>query len=405
MSVAAALKLEQRRPGRIRPDLGALRAALEELGSPHTTFESVLIVGTNGKGSTAAMLEAVLREHGLTTGLFTSPHLVNVEERVRLDGVQVDAERLARHLDRLERFPDLTYFETITAAAFSIFAERGVDVAVLEAGMGGSWDATRLAGSAIAGLTNVGSDHGKWLGAKRSEIARDKGRALAAARFGLFGDDVDPTVAAWLEAPAAETADAGVHRTTVDDGRLRLEWAGGCAEIRLAMPGRHQELNAQLAVALALKTVAAGWLPALDPTRVGRGLKAARWPGRLSVHRVAGRDVLLDCAHNLEAAQALAAHLGSLGRRYNLVFSCLDDKPVEEIAALLRPRVGSVVVCELADERAMEIGRLLSAFPGAIAAESPIAALKVVPDPVLAAGSVRLAGALLAHSDGEGVRQ
>ena len=196
MSVAASLTLEDRRPGRIRPDLSALRAALEELGSPHLGFESVLVVGTNGKGSTAVMLEAILRAHGLTTGLFTSPHLVDVEERVRLDGVPVEAAVLSKHLDRLAPFPDLTYFETITAAAFSVFAEKDVDVAVLEAGMGGSWDATRLAGSRIAGITNVGTDHRMWLGSERSEIARDKGRAVAAASYGVIGDGVEPEILA-----------------------------------------------------------------------------------------------------------------------------------------------------------------------------------------------------------------
>ncbi len=185
MSVAPALKLDERRPGRIRPDLGVLRTVLEELGSPHLVFHSVLVVGTNGKGSTAAMLEAVLREHGLTTGLFTSPHLVRVEERVRLDGDPVDAAILERHLDRLAPYPDLTYFETVTAAAFSIFAESGVEVAVLEAGMGGSWDATRLAGSEIAGLTNVGTDHRRWLGRGRRrdrsrQGPRNRGRAGSA---------------------------------------------------------------------------------------------------------------------------------------------------------------------------------------------------------------------------------
>ena len=405
MSVASALKLEQRRPGRIRPDLSALRAALRELGSPQKAFESILIVGTNGKGSTAAMLEAVLREHGLKTGLFTSPHLVDVEERIRIAGVRVDGLRLGRHLDRLAPFPDLTYFEAITAAAFSLFAEGRVEVAVLEAGMGGSWDATRLAESEVAGLTNIGTDHRKWLGRERSEIARDKGRALAAARFGVIGDELDPMIMAELGAPKAQAAASVVRQSTTQNGRTGLEWLEGCTEVRLSMPGRHQALNAQLAVALALKTVAAGWLPDLDPARVGRALEAARWPGRLSVHRVAGREVLVDCAHNLEAAEALAAHLAHAGRRYNLVFSCLEDKPVEEMAAVLRPLVDSVIVCEVVDERAMDLEKMLAAFPGAISAESPLAALAVAPDPVLAAGSIRLAGALLAHSDdGEGPR-
>jgi dihydrofolate synthase/folylpolyglutamate synthase len=398
------LKLDERRPGRIRPDLGTLRAALEEIGSPHLIFNSVLVVGTNGKGSTAVMLEAVLREHGLTTGLFTSPHLVRVEERVRLDGFPVDAILLAHQLDRLEKFPELTYFETITAAAFSIFAESEVDVAVLEAGMGGSWDATRLAGSEIAGLTNVGTDHRRWLGDERSEIARDKGRALAAARFGVIGDGVDPTLVADLESPGARPAAALVANSLTEDGRLRLEWLGGSAQVRLSMPGRHQASNAQLALALALETVAAGWLPELDPPRVERALEGAQWPGRLSVHRVAGRRVLVDCAHNLEAAIVLAEYLEESPLRYNLVFSCLDDKPVEEMAAVLRPHVEKVAVCPLADERAMDLERMLAAFPGAISAASPLEALRAVPDPVLAAGSVRLAGALLEHSDDEEVR-
>lgn len=399
MSVASALKLDHRRQGRIRPDLGALREALEALGNPQTAFHSILIVGTNGKGSTAAMLESVLREHSVRTGLFTSPHLVDVEERVRIDAMRVDAAELGRHIDRLASFPDLTYFEAITAAAFGAFAQGCVEVAVLEAGMGGSWDATRLAASEIAGLTNVGSDHRKWLGVERFERARDKGRALAAARFGVIGGDPEPAVTAELGAPEAQIASSLVAQTTMDDGRIRFEWTGGAAAVRLPMPGRHQALNAQLAVALALKAVDSGWLPALEEKLVQRALEGVRWAGRLSVHRVAGREVLVDCAHNLEAAQALAAHLAGSAHRYNLVFSCLDDKPVEDMAAVLRPHVDAVVVCELADERAMDLERMLAAFPGATAASSPLAALTAAPDPVLAAGSVRLVGALLAHSD------
>ncbi len=404
MSVAPALKLDERRRGRIRPDLGILRAVLEEIGSPHLAFRSVLVVGTNGKGSTSIMLEAVLREHGLATGLFTSPHLVRVEERVRLDGVPVDAALLSQHLDRLERYPDLTYFETITAAAFSIFAESGVGVAVLEAGMGGSWDATRLAGSEIAGLTNVGTDHQAWLGGNRSEIAHDKGRALAAARFSVIGDGVEAALVAELEAPHAQVVESVVHREVACDGRVHLKWAGGCVDVRLPLPGRHQASNAQSALALAVQVVVAGWLPRLEPSRVLRALEGAKWPGRLSVHRVAGREVLVDCAHNLEAAIVLAEYLEESRLRYNLVFSCLDDKPVEEMAAVLRPHVESVVVCPLADERAMDVERMVAAFPGSISAASPLEALRAVPDPVLAAGSVRLAGALLEHSDDEEVR-
>ena len=217
----------------------------------------------------------------------------------------------------------------------------------------------------------------------------------------MIGDDVDPALVPDLESPHARAAVELVERSTIEDGSFRLEWREGSANISLSMPGQHQVANAQLAVALALETVAAGWLPELDPLRVERALDGARWPGRLSVHRVEGREVLVDCAHNLEAAQALAHFLARSDRRYNLVFSCLEDKPVEEMAVILRPRVERVVVCPLADERAMDLGRMLAAFPGAASAASPLEALRVVPDPVLAAGSVRLAGALLAYA-GEG---
>ncbi len=267
--------------------------------------------------------------------------------------------------------------------------------------MGGSWDATRLASSEIAGLTNVGTDHRAWLGRERSEIARDKGRALAAARFAVIGGDVEPDIAAELGAPHARPAVSEVRCGITDQGRVSLDWAGGTVEVALAMRGRHQARNAQLALALAVQAVAAGWLPTLVPDRVERALAGVRWPGRLSVHRVAGRDVLVDCAHNLEAALVLAEFLAGAEERYNLVFSCLDDKPVEEMAAVLRPQVASVTVCRLSDERAMDVDRMLAAFPGAAAAESPVAAVRAAPDPVLAAGSVRLAGELLACSGDE----
>jgi dihydrofolate synthase/folylpolyglutamate synthase len=150
-------------------------------------------------------------------------------------------------------------------------------------------------------------------------------------------------------------------------------------------------------MALAIEATNAGLISSLEPARVRSALEGVSWPGRLSVHLVEGREVMMDCAHNLEAAGALAAHLDGLDQRYNLLFSCLDDKPVEAMAEVLRPRVGEVVVCRLDDERAMPPERLSAAFRGAEIAENPFSALNVLRDPVLAAGSIRLVGALLAH--------
>ena len=345
------------------------------------------------------MLEAVLRAHGLTTGLYTSPHLVHVEERIRLNGRIVDGEELAVRLARLEAFPDLTFFETLTAAAFGIFADAKVEVAVLEAGMGGSWDATRLAESSIAGLTNVGSDHGAWLGNRRREIARDKGRALAAADEAFYGSGLAPELVGDLGAPRAVDAQTLVRAEKAPGGRVRLSWRGADEVLRMPLAGDHQVQNLELALALAQSAVAAGLLPGLEPVSVRCGLEGIEWPGRLSIHMVAGRRVLVDCAHNLEATSALARELSDRPERYNLLFSCLEDKPLEGMAEVLRPLVNEVSVCSLADERAMPLRRLQAAFPSASAAASPLEGLDRLVDPVLATGSVRLVGELLAIAD------
>ena len=396
MPVDAAVKLRPRSMGRIRPELDELRRVLAERGNPQLDFPSILVVGTNGKGSTVAMLEALLRTHGLGTGLFTSPHLVRIEERVRLNGVPVAETVLESAIAFFDEYPDLTYFETLTAAAFVIFSEAQVDVAVLEAGMGGSWDATRLAESAIAGLTNIGSDHAGWLGTEPTEVARDKGRALAAAEKAVIGSGVDDDLVDWLGAPAAQPARSLVRCTDAGGGRVSMSWDGRASNVHMPLAGAHQCDNLELAMALALEAANAGWVSPIEPPRIQVALDGLSWPGRLSVHRFKGREVLTDCAHNLEAARALAEHLDELECRYNLLFSCLDDKPVEAIAEILKDRVDEVVVCRLDDERAMPLERLAAAFSGAEVAENPQSGLDRTRDPVLVAGSIRLVGAILA---------
>ena len=399
MPVDAAVRLSSRPAGRIRPRLDELRQVLAERGNPQLDFPSILVVGTNGKGSTAAMLDAVLRSHGLSTGLFTSPHLVRVEERVQLNGAPVDGVVLESAVEEFDEYPDLTYFETMTAAAFTIFSDARIDVAVLEAGMGGSWDATRLAESSIAGLTNIGSDHAGWLGAEPVEVAREKGRALAAAEVAMIGAGVDDDLVAELGAPAARRARSLVRCSDLGEGRVAMSWDGRETTVRMPLSGAFQCDNLELALALALEAANAGLMPAVDPSLVQTAFEKLSWPGRLSIHRLDGREVLMDCAHNLEAAKALAEHLDGLDCRYNLLFSCLDDKPVEAMAEVLKDRVGDVVVCPLDDDRAMPVERLAAAFAGAEVAEDPQSGLDRVKDPVLAAGSIRLVGALLKFAE------
>ncbi len=396
------LRLRNRRQGRIRPELGPIRDALARLGNPQAATPSILIVGTNGKGSTAAILEAVLEAHGVSTGLTTSPHLVSVEERIRIRGRTIDRVSLEHHLESLAEDEDLTFFETITSAAFLAFAEAGVEVAVLEAGMGGSWDATRVAASTIAGITNVGSDHAAWLGEDVLERARDKGAPLRSASRAVLGSGLAPELVSALGSPHAVPASEIIEVRAGDDGRLLIAWDDITIEAPAPLPGGHQVANVQLALALARCAEAEGLLARLEPEAVVRGLANVRWPGRLSEHCLGGRKILVDGAHNLEGAEALAAHLSSRPERYNLLFSCLDDKDVGAMAGVLEPVVGTIAVCQLNDERAMPVDRIAAAFSTTLLASDPLAALDCLPDPVVAAGSLRLVGALLEHAE-EGV--
>jgi dihydrofolate synthase/folylpolyglutamate synthase len=388
--------LDGRPSARIRPELDGLREVLAERGDPQLDYPSILIVGTNGKGSTAVMLEAILRAHDLKTGLFTSPHLVKVEERVRLNGLPVAEEQLATAVRYFDDIPDLTYFETLTAAAFCIFAAEKIEVAVLEAGMGGSWDATRLAASEIAGLTNVGSDHAAWLGADPESIARDKGRALASASRAVIGSGVADALVSVLGSPGASRAKSLVECSDQGNGRVEASWHDRQTSLYLPLLGTFQIQNLELALALALEAADVGLIDRLEPSRIQTAIEKVSWPGRLSTHRVNGRELLMDCAHNLEAAEALAGFLAGQNSRYNLLFSCLDDKPVEAMADILEPCVEDIVVCPLDDARAMPVERLAAAFPAASVAANPRLAFESLSDPVLAAGSIRLVGALYA---------
>jgi dihydrofolate synthase/folylpolyglutamate synthase len=370
---------------------------LGTLGCPQRQFPSILVVGTNGKGSTVAMLSSVLGAHGLSVGRYTSPHLIRVEERIQVDGHAIDRADLERHLARLEPFADLTFFEVLTAAALLHCAEHDVDCAVLEAGMGGRWDATRLAGSVVAGLTNIGTDHQRWLGTSRESIAADKGQALASAAIAVLGPDVDAAIVHHLGAgrarAAAELVELGGSGSTVE-----ARWGPSAITVEPVLPGAHQISNLHLALALGRAAAEVGLIPSLQPEAVLRGLAAVQWPGRLSRHTIGDRRVLIDCAHNLEGATALAQHLAGLPERHHLLFSCLDDKPVEAMAAVLEPAVESVAVCPLDDDRAMDTGRMRAAFSIAQTAPGPLAGVELLPRPIVAAGSLRLAAALLEAS-------
>jgi dihydrofolate synthase/folylpolyglutamate synthase len=375
-------------------------AVLDALGHPERAFRSALVVGTNGKGSTAALLAGVLSRHGIRVGLYTSPHLVRVEERIAVDGAPISQDELLPLISGLAGFPQLSYFETLTAAAFVHFAASGVDVAVLEAGLGGRWDATNAGAQDVSLLTNVGTDHQSWLGATRREIAAEKAAALRGreAIVGAWDDEVAPVIRAAAD-PATPislaadwaTVNAGAAAGTVE---FAVGDVRGAAELPLA--GEHQRANLALALAGAAALARHGAAPPLRAEAVAAGVAAVRWRGRLQRVEWRGRTLLLDGAHNREAVAALAAALDAMGLsgRIDLLFSCLDDKPLAAMAELLRPRVDRVTVAPIASPRATSPADLAREFPGCTIRESIAAALAAVPEgaTVLVTGSLRLVG-------------
>jgi dihydrofolate synthase / folylpolyglutamate synthase len=386
--------------------LGRMRQALDKLGDPQRRFPAVQIAGTNGKGSTAAMTEAVLRAAGLRTGLYTSPHLARFTERIRIAGQEVDGERLAALDSRVaETGVPLTYFEVATALAFLAMAEDGVDIAVLETGLGGRLDAVTTCAPVATAVTSIGIDHTGYLGTKLTDIAREKGGIVKAGVpcfVGRLPDEADAVIAGIAAAAGAPLARVGrdfvLPRSPV------------------ALGGAHQRSNAAIAVALARAAAESLGKP-LDDAAIASGLASVQWPARLEA---IADDVWLDCAHNVEAARALAAALPTMlrGRRVVLLMSIVDDKDAAGMfAALGRVTPAAVVVTRSSSSRALPIHTLMAAarpcFPGADVSghDDPLEALAAArarasagqKGMVVACGSIFLVGQLRAHLRGEPV--
>ncbi len=406
-----APRLEQR----IVPGLERVEAALAALGQPQRAFPSALVLGTNGKGSTAALLASVLGASGMRVGLYTSPHLRRVEERIQVNGAAISPGRLRELVASLERFPSLSYFETLTVTAFVEFALQRVDVAVVEAGLGGRWDAAAACEPVVSLLTNVGTDHQRWLGASRAEIAAEKAAALRGkvAIVGELDEEVEPVIRREACAPVthveewAQVSEAASRRHRRREGvkplsrrRVNVTIAGVTSGADLPLVGAHQRRNAALALAGAAALARFGIAPPLSPRIVRDGLARVSWPGRWHWLASSTGRLLLDGAHNREAMAALTSTLDAegLSGSVNLLFSCLDDKPAEDMARLLTPRVRRVVVTSLASPRATKLATLAAVFPGCATARSTaqgLAQLAADPAPVLVTGSLRLVGEVL----------
>ncbi len=399
----------------IRLGLADAGRLLDALGRPQARGGQILVAGTNGKGSTAALLASILEAAGYSTGLYTSPHLEDVAERVRVRGAALAGARLAEALERVVATAEgllghpPTYFEATTAAAFLAFAAAAVDFEVLEVGLGGRLDATNLAQPELSLVTPIGLDHTELLGETTASIAREKA-GIFRAGVPALGWVEDAAAAAVLAVRAAEV---GTPWTRVDRQarwcREGWSWEGqwGVLEtpessyaLRTRLLGDHQGGNLALAVRAA-ETLRQAGAERIGPEAITAGVEACRWPARLEpVALPGGRRVLLDAAHNPLGVERLARFLAQAGEEHALLFGALADKPAAAMLERLAPQAASLVLTRPASPRALDPERL-AALPG-------LPPCRVEPDPetaldlalrapqglLVACGSIYLVGAV-----------
>ena len=336
----------------VQPGLGRMHRLLAALGDPQRSLRCLHVAGTNGKGSVCAFAESVLRASGCRTGLYTSPHLVDFSERIRIDGVNAPHADIEAGIRRLQEVTsgwgegdEPTFFELVTALAFDLLARAACDVVVLETGLGGRLDATNTAPKLACAITPIALDHTEWLGGTLSAIAREKAGIF---RLGI------PAVVAPQEPEAGEALvavaeDQGVPLITVREPLA--------PEVSLGLCGSHQRMNAAVALALIR---AAGFDP--SPESVAKGLAEVEWPGRFQRLSVRDREVILDGAHNLHATrQLVAAWRQEYGiRRCRLVFGALADKDPAGLLEELLPIAEEVFLVRVDSPRALDPASLES---------------------------------------------
>jgi dihydrofolate synthase/folylpolyglutamate synthase len=360
-------------------DLENISVVLERLGRPDRAIPSAHIAGTNGKGSTAAFLESIVRCAGFRTGLNTSPHLEKINERIRINGEEISDAAFARTFTRIQALNEEllaagklrahpTYFECVTAMAFEYFARERVEFAVFEVGLGGRLDATNVLKPTVSVITRVDFDHENFLGHSLAEIAAEKagivkkGVPLVLAEQRPEAREVILARAAELGSRAIETASAfRIEKEWIENGcsraRVREKVSGWSIEIAPRLPGRFQIRNALSAVAAARYLQERGYRIADEA--IARGIAEAVWPGRLEKVK-ADPDVYLDGAHNPSAARELAAfwEQNLAGRKIWLIFGALRDKAVDEIAGVLFPLAAEVIFTQPRTTRAISVAQL-----------------------------------------------
>lgn len=377
LDVVEGLLNRRRSEVQISPTLARITALLDLLGNPQRAYPVILVAGTNGKTSTVRMIDALLTRFGLRTGRFTSPHLQHVTERIAVDESPITEQRYLDAYADVAPFVDmvdagsrrdgglpLSKFEILTAMAYAIFADTPVEVAVVEVGLGGTWDSTNVVDPAVAVITPVGMDHTDYLGDSLTEIAGNKAGIVKGEAIAIIGPQQPEVMTALLR--RAVEVDATVARYgsefvvqerafAVGGQRLELRGLGGIyPDIFLPLSGEHQAVNAATALAAVEAFFGAGAARQLDVTPVQDGLAAVSAPGRLERVR-SSPTILVDAAHNPHGASALAAALAAEFSFSRLVgvLAVLADKDVAGILEALEGSFDEVVVTRNSSPRSM----------------------------------------------------
>lgn len=365
----------------IEPTLDRIADLMSLLGDPQRAYPVIHLTGTNGKTSTARMIESLLRARGLRTGLFTSPHLSAIQERIMVDGEPVSAERFVASYDELAPYlamvdgrqpAQLSFFEVLTAMAFAIFADLPVDVAVVEVGLGGTWDSTNVADGAVAVITPISLDHTQWLGDTVEQIAAEKAGVIKPGAVAVLAQQ--PVPAAEVLLRRAVSVGASVLREGIEFGVLNRDLAvggqrldlrglrGEYSDILLPLFGAHQASNAAVALAAVEAFAPAegdGEPGPLSQEIVREGFASTRSPGRLEVVR-RSPVVILDAAHN---PAGMAAALAAITEAFTFaaligVLAVSADKDVPGILDQLEPVVSDLVVTQNSSDRSMDPEKL-----------------------------------------------
>jgi dihydrofolate synthase/folylpolyglutamate synthase len=365
-------------------ELAHMRTLMGALGNAERAFATILVAGTNGKGSTASTLASILTRAGYQTGLYTSPHLSRVNERIQVDGYAIHDDDLAAaffHVEEIAstlvqngRLPAApSFFETLTAMGFLHFAARQVHTAVVEVGMGGRLDATNIVEPLVSVVTDISLDHTEWLGSTIPQIAHEKAGILRPGGVMVTlpqhpeANQALGEVAAALDVRgvnAASYVPVHNHPEQYTRNRYPLSVMGELIGVDSPLAGAHQQRNLALAIATAveLRNNHGYNISAID---IQAGIRDTVWPARLE--HISGNgsraDVLLDVGHNPAGAWALRAAVSHLdrGQPLTLVFGCLKDKPAAELAQILFPLFGHVVVTPVASPRSAAVEDLLAA--------------------------------------------